>query len=91
MGNKFKILEAVAEGNLTPEAAIAKLQALTDVKPRSAEFWDGFDYACDLLDETFAKSHPHKYNIADCLKAKVNRLPNKEVRFNIDVHDKFKQ
>lgn len=46
------------------------------------EFWKGFDYACSMLDEMYAKSHPHKFNIADCLKAKVNRLDKNKLRKN---------
>jgi len=49
---------------------------------KSDEYWKGFDYACKLLDETYAKTHPHEFNIADCLKAKVNRLPKNKIREN---------
>jgi hypothetical protein len=38
------------------------------------EYWSGFDYALDLLDSMYASTHPHPLNIADCIKAKVNRL-----------------
>ena len=48
---------------------------------RSAEFWDGFNFACDLLEDLgYAKSSSHPYNIADCLKAKMNRLPKSKIR-----------
>jgi len=50
---------------------------------KSDEYWKGFDYACELLDETYAKTHPHEFNIADCLKAKVNRLSKKKIRKNL--------
>lgn len=43
-------------------------------------YWKGFDYALDLLDEMYAKQHPHPYNIADCIKAKVNRLSKSDIR-----------
>ena len=50
--------------------------------PHSEEYWEGFDRACEILDENYAKSHPHKYNIADCVRAKVNRLPKNKIRKN---------
>jgi hypothetical protein len=46
------------------------------------DYWGGFDFACKLLDEMYAKDHPHLYNIADCLRAKVNRLPANKIRPN---------
>lgn len=50
---------------------------------RSSDFWDGFNFACDLLEDLgYAKSSTHPYNIADCLKAKMNRLPKNKVRNN---------
>jgi hypothetical protein len=50
---------------------------------RSYEFWDGFNFACDLLEDLgYAKSSTHPYNIADCLKAKMNRLSKNKVRKN---------
>lgn len=47
------------------------------------EYWKGFDHACDLLEGMgYTKMSTHEYNIADCLKAKVNRLKKSEVRTN---------
>lgn len=51
-----------------------------EVRPK--DFWEGFDYACALLDEMYALTHPHKFNIADCIKAKVNRLAKSKIRKN---------
>jgi hypothetical protein len=83
MSKRLNILNRVASGELTPVDAEKQLLTLTDDLPRSAEFWSGFDYACSWLDELFAKSHPHTHNIADCLKAKVNRLPKSKIRPNL--------
>jgi predicted nucleic acid-binding Zn-ribbon protein len=47
------------------------------------DYWKGFDYALALLDEMYAKEHPHPHNIADCIKAKVNRLDNDKIRSNV--------
>ncbi len=55
-------------------------KALTPKGEKPKRYWDGFDFACAMLDEMYAKTHPHEYNIADCLKAKVNRLPNDKIR-----------
>lgn len=82
MKTRLEILNKVANGELTPIEAEKQLLVLSDVMPRSSEYWNGFDYACSLLDELFAKSHPHKYNIGDCLKAKVNRLHKSKIRPN---------
>lgn len=50
---------------------------------KSEDFWKGFDMACDMLDDLgYSKTSNHEYNIADCLKAKVNRLPKDKVRKN---------
>jgi hypothetical protein len=50
---------------------------------RSSDFWEGFNFACDLLEDLgYVKSSTHPYNIADCLKAKMNRLPKSKVRKN---------
>ena len=50
---------------------------------RSSEFWDGFNLACDLLEDLgYTKLSTHPYNIADCLKAKMNRLPKSKIRKN---------
>jgi len=54
----------------------------------SEDYWNGFDFACDLLDEMYANSHPHKYNIADCLKSKVNRLDNSKIRLTNNKQNK---
>src|SRR5690606_13990389 len=35
---------------------------------------------CDLLDEMYASSHPHKYNIADCIRAKFGQIKKEDVR-----------
>lgn len=52
-------------------------------KPETAKIvWMGFDLALLFLDNMYASSHPHKYNIADCIKAKVNRLPKSKIRKN---------
>jgi hypothetical protein len=83
MKTRLEILNKVANGELTPIEAEKQLLVLSDVMPRSSEYWKGFDYACSWLDELFAKSHPHKFNIADCLKAKVNRLPKSKIRPNV--------
>ena len=83
MNKRIEILNKVANGEITAIEAEKELLLLSDVMPRSAEYWKGFDYACDWLDELFAKSHPHKYNIADCLKAKVNRMPKSNIRLNV--------
>lgn len=57
--------------------------SIPDVMPRSAEYWKGFDYACDLLDGMgFASSPSNKHNLADVLKAKVNRLSKHKIRKN---------
>lgn len=82
MKTRLEILNKVANGELTPIEAEKLLLVLSDAMPRSSEYWSGFDYACTWLDELFSKSHPHKYNIADCLKAKVNRLPKSKIRPN---------
>lgn len=48
---------------------------------RSAEFWNGFNLACDLLEDLgYTKTSSHPYNIADCLKAKMNKLPKSKIR-----------
>lgn len=83
MKTRIEILNKVANGELTPLEAEKHLIMLIDVVPRSAEYWKGFDYACDILDDSYVKSHPHKYNIADCLKAKVNRMPKNKIRTNV--------
>ena len=63
-----------------------KLESNNDNVPlssRSSEFWDGFNFACDLLESLgFAKSSNHPYNISDCLKAKMNKLPKNKIRKN---------
>lgn len=82
MKTRLDILNKVANGEITPIEAEKQLLVLSDVMPRSTEYWNGFDYACNWVDELFAKSHPHKYNIADCIKAKVNRLPKNKIRVN---------
>jgi len=59
----------------------------TDCLPlpkRNADYWRGFDFACDLLEDMgYTKSSSHPYNIADCLKGKMNRLPKSKIRKNI--------
>lgn len=82
MESRIDILNKVASGELTVIEAEKQLLSLVDVVPRSAEYWSGFDYACSWLDDLYANTHPHKYNIADCLKAKVNRLPKNKIRLN---------
>ena len=59
-----------------------KSSDLCQNKCHSEEYWNGFDFACDILEDSYALNHPHKYNIADCLKLKVNRLPKEKVREN---------
>lgn len=49
---------------------------------RPMEYWKGFDYALELLDSMYASTHPHPYNISDCIKAKVNRMPKSKIREN---------
>jgi hypothetical protein len=52
------------------------------------DFWEGFDFACAMLDELgYTKMSTHNYNIADCLKAKFNRLPKKKVRKNDNIQN----
>lgn len=51
------------------------------LKVKSNEFWEGFDYALNLLEEMYGKyNFRHGYNISDCVKAKVNRLPKNKIR-----------
>lgn len=47
---------------------------------KKESYWEGFDFALKLLDEMYTSTHPHPYNIADCIKSKVNRLPNNKIR-----------
>lgn len=48
------------------------------------KYWEGFDYAISLLEEMYGKSNfQHPYNIVDCVKAKVNRLPQEQIRTSI--------
>lgn len=49
---------------------------------KNKDYRKGFDDALALIDEMFGNSHPHKYNISDCVKAKVNRLKKKKIRKN---------
>lgn len=51
---------------------------------RPPQFWDGFNFACQLLEDLgYTKLSTHDYNIADCLKSKMNRLPKSKIRRNI--------
>ena len=53
------------------------------VSSRSSDFWDGFNFACALLEDLgYTKASTHPYNIADCLKAKMNKLPKSKIRKN---------
>lgn len=50
---------------------------------KNADFWRGFDFACLLLEDLgYTRSSSHPYNIADCLKGKMNRLPKSKLRKN---------
>ena len=50
------------------------------MEEKKEEYWKGFEFACALLDETYVHTSSHPNNIADCLRAKVNRLPTAKVR-----------
>ena len=55
----------------------------TQISSRTPDFWEGFNFACDLLEDLgYTKLSTHHYNIADCLKAKMNRLPKSKIRKN---------
>lgn len=55
-----------------------------ELTPKTPDFWRGFNFACALLDDMgYTKSSSHPYNIADCLKGKMNRLPHSKLRKNI--------
>ena len=59
---------------------------------KSEEYWKGFDDALALLEDLgYCSSSLHEYNIADCVKAKVNRLPSKKIRKTDKIKLKFYQ
>lgn len=47
---------------------------------RPEGYWEGFEFALLLLEDMFASTHPHPKNIADCIRAKANRLPKNKIR-----------
>lgn len=50
---------------------------------KNKDFWNGFNFACQMLEDMgYCKSSTHPYNIADCLKGKMNRLPKSKLRKN---------
>lgn len=54
--------------------------ALKVEKAVKEKYWEGFEFALNLLDDMYAKTHPHPFNIADCIRAKANRLPKSKIR-----------
>lgn len=64
-------------------ACISIIESQKSLAIPKEEYWKGFDNACDLLEGMgYTNMSTHEYNIADCLKAKVNRLKKEEVRKN---------
>jgi len=65
--------------------SINKRKALRQIRLLSSRsFWQGFDFACQLLEDLgYTKTSTHPYNIADCLKVKMNRLPKNKIRKNV--------
>jgi hypothetical protein len=48
---------------------------------RSGQYWEGFDFCCELIESLgYTKLSTHPFNIADCLKKKVNRLSGEPKR-----------
>lgn len=54
---------------------------LASPKQDDRRYWDGFDFALDLMEEMYGTNNfRHGYNIVDCVKAKANRLPKDKIR-----------
>jgi hypothetical protein len=56
---------------------------LQSVPPYKEEdrFEEGFELACQMLDDLgYTKTSSHEYNIADCLRAKRNKMPTNKMR-----------
>jgi len=50
---------------------------------KSKDFEDGFEMACQMLDDLgYTKTSTHPYNIADCIRAKINKIPKNKIRKN---------
>ena len=89
------VIQSIAKNGI--EIKLTKLGKeifLTYSKPRNLHatehidknesFWVGFDFACQLLEDMgYCKTSTHPYNIADCLKGKMGRIPKNKIRKNI--------
>lgn len=80
-----KKIKKVKEPKVYSDQWFAELHEAKQNPETLKAMWMGFDFALLMLDDMFAKSHPHKYNIADCIKGKVNRLPKSKIRKNPQV------
>ena len=49
---------------------------------KNKNYWEGFKFACLLIDEMYTSIHNHPYLIGDCALVKVNKLSKNKVRKN---------
>lgn len=62
--------------------SIVKAAAPIPQSSLKEEYWNGFRFACDLVDEMYSKNSTHEYLVGDCLLAKVKKLDTEKVRKN---------
>ena len=77
------LLEIIEKGEFRPMFSNkpSKTAVPKQVKGRPPQFWEGFDFACALLEDMgYTRTSSHPFNIADCLKSKVNRLLKNKIR-----------
>lgn len=60
-------------------------KAIKSNDERNEKYWNGFKFACEMLDETYSDCSIHRYMLGDCLLAKVNKLKGK-IRENLKAN-----